>query len=549
MIEQLNNPDGNKTSPQGTGNVSKFKEAAQHNGMNNLLADPPTNGIDNWRVEVLEVDYSNIHNGVELWVLLQKDFKRKLPEFEQNCTIVITESGKYHFVYQTDEQDNIQILAQSRNKYEGAEPQYLDVIKTRGIDVRSAEYRLLKGGFDKPQYKMSKEEKETLYDICQSYDKWKDHKQPIPKNKIVGQLRPYGPSEPLTHDQWDELLKKHRVKVTDEIPPPKPAWVQIVDGQEIMMGSMGNISLLTGKAKAGKSTLVTYITSILLSSPDASGLFKGCLPENKRRILYFDTEQSKYHVQLVVKRISQLVSSEELKNLEVYSLRSRAPEERRNFIRHAIYKTPNVGFVIIDGIRDAVVDPNDLTESCLMATELLRWSEELDIHILNILHQNKGDTNARGHLGTELVNKSETVLSITKNAQDKSISIVEGEYCRNIEPEPFALERVEPFGLPSLAENYELRTETKKEQFDLTDLPPAEIYSMLNIVFSHGESFKYSDLVAQVRLAFKTKFGSTIGENRAKHLVTHCKNEKWVVQKINKGPYTQGVYNDNTVTR
>ena len=41
-----------------------------------------------------------------------------------------------------------------------------------------------------------------------------------------------------------------------------------------------------------------------------------------------------------------------------------------------------------------------------------------------MLHLNKGDDNTRGHIGTELNNKAETVLQITKSTQDGNISEV-----------------------------------------------------------------------------------------------------------------------------
>ena len=38
-----------------------------------------------------------------------------------------------------------------------------------------------------------------------------------------------------------------------------------------------------------------------------------------------------------------------------------------------------------------------------------------------MLHLNKGDNNVRGHIGTEMSNKAETVLVITKSAENPVI--------------------------------------------------------------------------------------------------------------------------------
>ena len=73
-----------------------------------------------------------------------------------------------------------------------------------------------------------------------------------------------------------------------------------------------------------------------------------------------------------------------------------------------------IGLVIIDGIRDLMYDINSPSESSELINLLMRWSSEYNLHIHTVLHLNKGDDNTRGHIGTELNNKAETVLQITK---------------------------------------------------------------------------------------------------------------------------------------
>jgi hypothetical protein len=82
--------------------------------------------------------------------------------------------------------------------------------------------------------------------------------------------------------------------------------------------------------------------------------FKGTLPHRQRKVLYFYTEQSKYHVQLALKRVCEQVGIKEPKDLEVYGLRSLNPSERLSLIEYAIHNTLNLGFVIIDGVKDLV---------------------------------------------------------------------------------------------------------------------------------------------------------------------------------------------------
>lgn len=329
-----------------------------------------------------------------------------------------------------------------------------------------------------------------------------------------------------------------KIDPNEDIQPPQIAWEQVQeDDKTATLGTLGNFSVLIGKAKSRKSFLIVILVFIALSNK-IWGKIRGCLPENKKAVLYIDTEQSRYHVQKAVKRICKLLGQQVPINLTVYGFRSLEPSERLKAIEHLIYNTPNLGLLVIDGIKDLINSINDESEATMIASRLLKWSEELNIHIITVLHQNKSDTNARGHIGTELINKAETVLSVTKDDNDREISIVEPQQCRNIEPLPFAFEIIE--GLPCIAENFELRTESSKNKYDLTEIEPSKLWAMLTDVYCRGEKFNYSELVRQIKISFKDHFQKKIGDNRTKDLITEFKNKKWLIQEGSKTPYTLG---------
>jgi hypothetical protein len=73
------------------------------------------------------------------------------------------------------------------------------------------------------------------------------------------------------------------------------------------------------------------------------------------------------------------------------------------------------------------------------------------------LHLNKGDDNTRGHLGTELNNKAETILQITKDEFDKDVSSVTAMFICDRDFEPFTF-RINADSLPEeVSENYASR--------------------------------------------------------------------------------------------
>ena len=315
------------------------------------------------------------------------------------------------------------------------------------------------------------------------------------------------------------------------------AWEQVAKfGENPIMGTLGNISTVIGKAKSRKSFFVNMVVATVLKGGDFKG-FRGCLPNNKRRVLYFDTEQGIYHVQLAVKRICDQVGDPKPKNLDVYPLRKFRPDKRLALIEHTIENTPDVGFVIIDGIRDLVTSINDEDQATAITSDLMKWSEERQIHIMCVLHQNKNDSNARGHIGTELMNKSETVFSVTVDSVEKHISKVEAEYARNISPESFAFEVVD--NLPEIAEDFKVNKSTKKYKFDLFNLCNKQKNELLDVAFLEHNKLGYNELVSQIQIATKNYYSEDVGIVKVKKFIIDCKTNKLLFQKKEREPYTR----------
>lgn len=337
--------------------------------------------------------------------------------------------------------------------------------------------------------------------------------------------------------ELDELLQESKIDFSEKIPPPPVCW-EIINGDESrsVIGTLGNISLIIGKAKSRKS----FFISLALSAASKNGLilnrFKGSLPSNKDEVLYFDTEQGRYHVLKAVDRICRLIGNNRPGNLHVYSLRKYDTAKRLELIEYAIYNNDKIGFVVIDGIRDLVKSINDESESSMIACKLLKWSEERQIHIVTVLHQNKGDSNARGHLGSELVNKSETVLSVSKSQENKDISVVEPEYCRGKEPESFGFE-IDENELPRFSENWQVRT--SKKSIDVDELSTDQLNQLVNLTFFNDDPLTYSELVIAMKGSFKRIFQKRIGTNKAKEIITQCNSSKLIQQNGQRGKYNK----------
>ena len=125
------------------------------------------------------------------------------------------------------------------------------------------------------------------------------------------------------------------------------------------------------------------------------------------------------------------------------TLREVEPKERFSILRDAIaYYKPRL--VVIDGIADLMYNSNCIEESDAVVGELMTLSTEYNCHIMNVLHTNPNSDKARGHIGSTLQRKAETMIYVRKVGEK---SVVEPQFCRNEEFAPFAFHITEE-GLP-----------------------------------------------------------------------------------------------------
>jgi hypothetical protein len=329
------------------------------------------------------------------------------------------------------------------------------------------------------------------------------------------------------------LWQSARLRITDQftIPP------EILNVGDSVIGTLGNFSASIGKAKSKK----TFNVSAIVAAAMVNGTvlrYRASLPEDKLKILYIDTEQSPYHCQRVMRRILCLVGlplDKEPQNLEFIALRRFTPEIRIAIIEKAIYQTEGLGLVIIDGIRDLAYDINSPSEATNLISKLMQWTDERQIHIHTVLHQNKGDDNARGHIGTELNNKAETVLQVAKDEKDKEVSVVSAVHIRDIEFDKFAF-RINDNALPELADDYVLKDDGMSKGFSYTELTEEQHHKALTVTFSEQEVMGYSVLLESLAKGYSS-IGCDYGRNKIVKLKTFLCNKRMIVQENKKYKY------------
>ena len=334
---------------------------------------------------------------------------------------------------------------------------------------------------------------------------------------------------------YTALLADARIRPTDVIERQPGCLFIEKDGKEYVVGSLGDISTVTGKAKSKKTFAISFAVAAAVTGSRVLERIKGALPAAQNTVLLFDTEQSRYHVWRVVKRICRLCGIDDPPNLVVYSLRPHAPNERLKMIDVAINTTAALGLVVIDGVRDLAIDPvmNGDDASDIM-THLLRWTADRRIHIMTVLHQNKADRNVRGVLGSELVNKSETVIEISRDETDKEVSHVEPKDCRNQDFPPFSFS-VDDHGVPSLVEeNMDNRmVNNRSGKAAKNELPTADNMStgtmrqIIQRAFAQEQQLSFSQLLTNITEASQHA-GATLSDKRARSFIQRVSTDGMV---------------------
>lgn len=286
------------------------------------------------------------------------------------------------------------------------------------------------------------------------------------------------------------------------------AEVPLIAINGVVMITAGNHSLIKGQKKSRKTLFITYaIQQFFLQNPTATA----------DDVHLFDTEQGKSHVWQVREKIRKLTGYE----LPIFFLRGMPPEERRNFIKHTVKywaKTPRI--IVIDGVRDLMSDINNAIE----ATDVIVWLESLimehNVHIIEVLHENKGSEEARGHIGTELLNKAQVTIQLVKD-KESGITTVKCDNARDQEFEPFFLDHgPEPDFLPIIVgmpvKESKILEEAKSKR------------EVLISIFEDGP-LSGSELKEEIKLNFG------LSKHKTDALIREFKNAGWILKngKIN----------------
>lgn len=318
--------------------------------------------------------------------------------------------------------------------------------------------------------------------------------------------------------ELDETEVDPNVEIEDE--------PMIISLGNACIATIGNISCIIGKAKSKKTYFVSMLMAALLKG--GYGKIQAYKVPSKSRILWFDTEQGKKRTQRALRRALKIAEGNSFYSIKSHDLRVKSKDKRLSLIDAAVTignPANDIALIVIDGIKDLVSDINDPEE----ATKVLDWMMDVSatrgIHICTVLHENKGNNQARGHLGTEMINKSETVIAVQKETD--LISAVKPEYCRDPEFKSFAFAIDPATGIPSILDDFEVndnqgpgKKSSRQIVYGIQESSHREIMAK---IFGMQREYGYQELLIQAQLNYQ-EAGFEMGESNIKKAVAKCIN-------------------------
>lgn len=221
--------------------------------------------------------------------------------------------------------------------------------------------------------------------------------------------------------------------------------------------SYGDFAAIVGASKSKKSILKSLLVGSYVGGDTPVNCCSNFLGHERKDKYVFDidTEQSKYHSKRVFDRIDTM-SGMQYENYIGISLRDKSAKERRELINYIVMESEyrnNIGLISIDGAADLVENFNDVTECASLADDFLTWTSVSKAALITVLHKNFGTSKPVGHLGSFILKKAETVLSVDVDEENKEYSNAVNTHSRNKSVPDFTFMLNEDF-IPEIVEDY-----------------------------------------------------------------------------------------------
>lgn len=190
-------------------------------------------------------------------------------------------------------------------------------------------------------------------------------------------------------------------------------------GDKYGLLARANLHTLQGTKKAGKSAAgLAFIVAML------KGNFIGIkATHSETRILWIDTEQDKSTLRKKGRAVLSMAGLDtQPESLKIVALRGfGSTADALAATLQAIEENAS-DFVFLDGVVDLCESFNDEEKSRAVVHDLEAYAEKYGTAILGLIHTNKYNDEARGHLGAIMQQKSAEIYQVTKDGNTAKVS-------------------------------------------------------------------------------------------------------------------------------
>lgn len=338
------------------------------------------------------------------------------------------------------------------------------------------------------------------------------------KNEIKS-VKDFIPKQEPDSVDLDKYIAAHRFNINK--PPNDDDNILFI--QDVPIGSRENIITITGRSKSRKTVAASAIATSFFRADEHLGFTStlGDLP-----ILHIDTEQGYRHYYHSVKRIfddagiqvPDRFTSIQTRDADI-PLRLQLIEYLMTLLKPAV--------LIIDGVTDLVYDINDQREATELGTQILKWGTNFNTLIIVVIHTTKTTGFMTGSIGTYLEKKSQTVIKVELDEDDRMVSHLSCQFSRDKPFHDFSIIADEEGKYSILAES---QVGTKGRGGDKSpQLYVSSIHAqILDSLFRLPTAINHKEFPKLISKAFGQVTTDTITITQAKEFQKHWLMQMWI---------------------
>ena len=195
--------------------------------------------------------------------------------------------------------------------------------------------------------------------------------------------------------------------------PPKQDNVIKTQNKRVL--TTGNILAICSKPGIGKSGICEAQIAYLLNPKCDSLGFQVVLRSPRDKVLYIDTERTIQDTWNAWERTYKRAGKKapEIDKRIIFSnFKAVNVADRKKHVETILKNNPDIGLIIFDGAGDFIRDTNSIPES----SEFIDWINSFNplISLVCTIHTNPTDEKPRGHIGSEICRRAESVFLVRK---------------------------------------------------------------------------------------------------------------------------------------